>query len=106
MVTRSKRAPSTPNAMPITEWRLRPRLICDESSVEEGVVGMVVEPISGGDCVGADNGSASALLVDGVAVTMFVFVTAVDLSSIVVVASTSMSFEIVRVTVEATIIEL
>ena len=106
MITKSKRAPSTPKAIPITEGIPRPRLICEGSSVEDGVVGMTAGLRLGGDCVGADSVSACAILSCGVGGTMCVVVIVTGLSGIVSVSNTSLPFEIVRDAVEVAIIKL
>ena len=108
MVTRSKRAPSTPKTMPITEGRVRPLLMCEGSNVVEEVVGMTVGMILCGDGVCADNDCARVVLLCCVVDTMLIVVAVTELSDVVSVSSTSMSFEIVTVTetVGATIIKL
>ena len=106
MVTRSKRAPSTPKAMPITEGRARPLLICEGSRVEEGVVGVAVGIILDGDCMGEKNGSAGGKLVGRVVGTMFVVVTVTEFSDIVSLSTTFMSFETAKDAVESTIVKL
>ena len=79
MVTRSERAPSTPKVMPIIEGRVRLQLLCEGSSVEDGIVGMTAGLRLGGDCVGADSVSACAILVGGMVDTMFIVATMTEL---------------------------
>ena len=88
------------------EGRVRLRLICEGSSVEDGVVGTAAGLLLGGDCVGVDNVSASGMISGGVVNTMFVVMTVTGLSDIVVLSSTSTCFVIVTDTVGVTIIEL
>ena len=80
--------------------------MCAGSNVGEEVVGMAVGMILCGDGVCADNGFARVILLCCVVDTMLIVVAVTELSDIVSVSSTSMSFEIVRDTVRATIIKL
>ena len=74
--------------------------------MEDVVVGMTVEMILCGDCVGAGNGSTGGLLVGGVVDTMFVVMTVTGLSDVVSLSSTAMCFVTVTDTVGVTIIKL
>ena len=81
--SRSKRAPSSPKAMPIAEEIRRPRPICGESSVGEAVAGMAAEMVAGGDCVGLNIGFADVTLVGGLVYSMLALA-AVSVSSSIV----------------------
>ena len=81
--SRSKRAPSSPKAMPIAEEIRRPRPICGESNVGEAVARMAGEVVAGGDCVELNIGSVDVTLVGGLVYPMLVLV-AVSVSSRIV----------------------